>query len=50
MVDTVLHGKERNMKTKARKAIIKKYGVWQGIGGINNKVSTPVRRATIYIN
>jgi len=38
------------MKTKARKAIIKKYGVWQGIGGINNKVSTPVRRATIYIN
>jgi len=38
------------MKTKAKKAIIKKYGVWQGMGGIIIKVSTPARRATIYIN
>jgi len=50
MIDTVLHGKERNMKTKAKKAIIKKYGVWQGIGGAIIKASCPVRRATIYIN
>jgi len=38
------------MINPAEKIIIIMYADWQGVGGINNKVSHPHRRATLYIN